>query len=99
MSVEDIVIDGDALSEVCARFGVERLEVFGSIVRGDANDDSDIDLLYELAPGVRLGWNIELLSEELTRVLGRPVDLVSRSALHERIRDAVLASAHVLYAA
>ena len=99
VSVADIDLDVDALSAVCSRFGVARLDVFGSVARGDAAADSDIDLLYELEPGTRLGWNIELLAEELAVVLGRPVDLVSRAALHVRLRDAVLASAQVLYAA
>jgi predicted nucleotidyltransferase len=56
-------------------------------------------VLYELAPGSRLGWNIEVLADELTRLLGRHVDLISRNALHERLRDQVLAEARALYAA
>ena len=55
--------------------------------------------LYELEPGRRLGWNIEKLSEDLASVLGRRVDLVSRAALHQRLRDDVLAEALLLYAA
>lgn len=89
----------DQIREICGRFGVERLEVFGSHVRGEATASSDVDLLYALRPGAQLGWAIEDLSAELTAVLGRPVDLVARRALHERLRDAVLAEAEVLYAA
>ena len=50
-------------------------------------------------PGGRLGWEIENLADELSAVLGRPVDLVSRRALHERLRETVLADARLLYAA
>lgn len=50
-------------------------------------------------PGARLGWEIEDLADELTQVLGRRVDLVSRTALHDRLRDTVLAEAQLLYAA
>jgi predicted nucleotidyltransferase len=87
------------LAEICARYGVARLEVFGSVRRGDARPDSDIDVLYELAPGARLGWKIDDLNDELTGVLGRPVDLISRNALHDRLRGSVLREARVLYAA
>lgn len=91
--------DAERLGEICRRYGVARLEVFGSVSREEAAPDSDIDVLYDLAPGARLGWEIETLADELSEVLGRPVDLVSRRALHERLRDAVLAEARVLYAA
>lgn len=91
--------DLDRLREVCERYGVARLDVFGSISRDDAQPDSDVDLLYSLAPNTRLGWGIEDLARELSTILGRPVDLVSRRALNERLRDHVLAEAQTLYAA
>lgn len=95
----DSTVDLRRLAEICAEYGVARLEVFGSVSRGDARPDSDIDVLYELAPGSRLGWKIEDLADELTEVLGRPVDLISRNALHEQLRESVLGEARVLYAA
>jgi predicted nucleotidyltransferase len=70
-----------------------------SVSRGEERSDRDVDVLYELAPGARLGWEVEDLTDELSEVLGRPVDLVSRRALHERLREAVLAEARLLYAA
>src|SRR6266571_8139923 len=94
-----VVVDMEALREVCGGYGVSRLEVFGSACRGGATTDSDLDLLYELAPGSRLGWNIETLADELSDLFGRRVDLVARNALHERLRDQVLAEARLLYAA
>ena len=99
MSVPEFAVDEDRLREVCARYGVSRLEVFGSVSRGDASTESDVDLLYELAPGARLGWRIEDLAAELSALLGRRVDLVSRNALHDRLRDDVIAEARLLYAA
>ena len=99
MAMAGLHVDDDRLAEVCRRYGVSRLEVFGSVSRGEAGPDSDIDVLYELAPGSRLGWKIEDLADELTKLIGRRVDLISRNALHERLRDVVLAEARVLYAA
>lgn len=91
--------DPARLRWVCTRYGVVQLEVFGSVGRGEVHPGSDIDLLHELGPGARLGWHIENLGDELSEVLGRPVDLVSRHALHERLRDEVLSEARVLYSA
>lgn len=99
VAVTGLDADLDRVGEICRRYGVARLEVFGSVSRGEEREGSDVDVLYELAPGARLGWAIEDLSDELSEVLGRRVDLVSRRALHERLREAVLAEALVLYAA
>jgi len=99
VAVPELDVDLAHIADICRRFGVARLDVFGSVSRGDHQPGSDIDMLYELAPGARLGWEIEALADELSQALGRPVDLVSRNALHERLRDTVLAEAQVLYAA
>ena len=92
-------VDATALSAVCERYGVAELAVFGSVVRGDAGPESDVDVLYVLRDGVHLGWAINDLADDLEEVLGRPVDLVSKRALHRRLKDAVLAEARVVYAA
>ena len=94
-----VTVDEARLAAVCARYGVARLMILGSVARGTAEPSSDVDVLYELQPGRRLGWEIEDLSDELSELFGRPVDLVSRAALHERLRAAVLAEAQPLYAA
>jgi predicted nucleotidyltransferase len=71
------------------------LRIFGSVARATATPDSDIDVLYELEPGRRLGWEIEQLAD----IFGRPVDLVSPAALRRRLKDAVLSEARTLFAA
>jgi hypothetical protein len=97
--VAGVTVDEVRLAAVCALYGIARLMIFGSVARGTAEPSSDVDVLYELQPGRRLGWDIEDLSDELSELFGRPVDLVSRAALHERLRAAVLAEAQPLYAA
>jgi predicted nucleotidyltransferase len=99
VSTARLDVDLESIGAICARYGVARLEVFGSVSRGDARADSDVDLLYDLVPGARLGWEIEDLSDELAAAFGRPVDLVSRSAIHDRLRLRVLAEARVLFSA
>jgi len=99
-----IVIDGHPvdsarLAELCRRYGVAELAVFGSVARGEATETSDVDLLYVLEPGSRLGFAINDLEDELATLFQRPVDLVSKRALHRLIRDQVLSDARTLYAA
>src|SRR4029079_704271 len=60
------------------------------VARGTAEPSSDVDILYDLLPGRRLGWEIEDLTDELSELFGRPVDLLSRAALHDRLRATLL---------
>ena len=59
-----IGIDSDRLREVCERYGVARLDVFGSVAEGEAGPSSDIDLLYVLKPGTRLGFSFFDLEDD-----------------------------------
>lgn len=95
---DGLSVDAARLIEVCRRYRVEELAVFGSVARGDASADSDVDLLYVLAPGARLGFALNRLEDELAVVFGRSVDLVSRQALHPLLRDGVEEEARTLYA-
>lgn len=97
--IPGVEVDEARLAAVCDRYGIAELKVFGSRVRGTARPDSDIDILYTLRPGRRLGWEIEQLADELAGLFGRQVDLVSVRALHPLLRPSVLAEARPLYAA
>lgn len=61
------------------RYPIQRLALFGSWARGDAQEKSDIDILVEVDPSI--GIRFVELAEELERALGRNVDLVSRRAI------------------
>lgn len=98
-TVPAVDVDLERLSEVCERYGVASLEVFGSVARGDNRPDSDLDLLYVLRPGARLGFKLFDLEDELAALFGRPVDLVGRHAINKYIRAQVLTDAQPLYAA
>jgi len=97
--METLDVDRVRLDALCRRFGVARLDVFGSVARGEAGPGSDVDLLYELAQGRSLGWEIEDLSQDLADLFGRPVDLVSRRAPRPPRGPEVLADAEPFYAA
>jgi len=89
----------DRIAEICRRYRVTELAVFGSAVRDDFGPDSDVDFLYVLSEDSTLGWEIVDLRDELQEAVGRDVDIVPKNYLHWVIRDRVLAEAEVIYAA
>ena len=92
--------DGLSLVEVCRRYGVRELSLFGSAARGEMGPESDIDILVEFEPGVRIGLiRFESLVGELESLAGRRVDLVTKRGLKPWIRPHVLKDARVIYAA
>jgi uncharacterized protein len=99
MQIAGSEVDEERLANICDRYGIAKLEVFGSQVRGTAQPDSDIDVLYTLRPGRKLGWEIEQLADELTDLFGRRVDLISLRSLHPLLQPSVLAEARLVYAA
>ena len=72
--------------------GVRSLALFGSVVRGEATSDSDVDILVEFSKPVGLFAFLEV-KELLENLLGVRVDLVTRNALHPRLRDSILKEA------
>jgi predicted nucleotidyltransferase len=95
-----IPIPPQALADFCRRNGIRRLGLFGSVLRDDFRPDSDVDVLVEFEPGSQVSlFRLADIQDELAALLGRPVDLVPRDGLKPIIRDSVLASERVLYAA
>ena len=72
--------------------GAGNVRVFGSVARGDASADSDVDLLVDLEPGRSLLDHAALVLE-LEALLGRRVDVAVARGLRSRIRDRVLKEA------
>jgi len=96
----DRQVDAPSLVEVCRRYGVKELSLFGSAVRGEMRPDSDIDIMVEFEPCVRIGLiKFESLVEELQSLAGRRVDLVTKRGLKPWVRPQALKGAQVIYAA
>jgi predicted nucleotidyltransferase len=89
-----------ALSEVCRRYRVRSLELFGSSARDEHRPDSDIDLLVAFEPDTEVGFlHLASLQSALEDLLGRHVDLVPLRGLEPLIRESVLHEARLLVAA
>lgn len=96
----DMQVDGPSLAEVCRRHGVRELSLFGSAVRDEMRPESDIDIMEEFEPGVRIGLiKFESVVDELDSLTGRKVDLVTKNGLKPWVRPTVLKDARVIYAA
>jgi predicted nucleotidyltransferase len=83
---------GDRRGEVLrivGRHGAGRVRVFGSVVRGEAGPDSDVDILVDLDPGRSL-LDIVAIKQDLEDLLGCRVDVVTEAAISPYIRDRVL---------
>ena len=97
-----IPIDRERIAEFCRARGIARLELFGSALRADFRGDSDVDLLCTLRAGAKCGlfeWVDMKLA--LEKILGRPVDLVSRPGIERSHnpyrREAILKTARPIY--
>ena len=93
----------DALEDYCRRWKINKLEVFGSILRDDFGPDSDVDFLVTFDPSARLSlFDLVHAEDELTSIVGRSVDLVEREPIEQSRnwirRKSILESARTIYA-
>jgi uncharacterized protein len=86
------------LRNVCERYHIRRLGVFGSTANGTRKNDSDIDLLVEFQTGKTPGFLYSRIADELTMVLGLPVDLHTIASISRYFRQQVVSEAKLLYA-
>ncbi len=100
LQIGEAQVDETRLVELCRRYGVQELSLFGSAARGEMGPGSDIDLLVEFLPSAEIDL-VEYagLMLELSQLAGRRVDLVSKKGLKPVIRASVLDEAQLLYAA
>lgn len=101
MLLEDLQIDRGRLDDLCKRYGVARLEVFGSFVRGDAEVDSDLDIMVTFYPDAKTGLEFVALQQEMEALFSRSVDLLTRSSVerspNKYFRRFVLRSTEPIY--
>ena len=90
------------VAEFCTRWGVSELALFGSVLGDDFRPESDVDVLVTLDEQARHTlFDLHQMEEDLRRIFGRDVDLVSRRGIersrNQRRRRAILESAQVIY--
>jgi hypothetical protein len=94
------MFDSAKIAVFCQKHGIKKLSIFGSVAKGTFRPDSDVDVLIEFDPSIRIGlFGMTKLEMELTDIMGRKVDLVTTGGLKQLIKDTVLSEAEVLYAA
>jgi len=92
-------IDKTQLAELCRRWQIRELAIFGSALRNDFSPESDVDVLAEFEPEAHIGFlALAGAARELSSLFGRKVDLVPKNGLKPRLRGQVLAAAEVLFA-
>jgi predicted nucleotidyltransferase len=82
----------EEILKIAAKHGARNVRVFGSVARGEADFQSDIDLLVEFKRGTTLLGHAALV-QELEDLLGVKVDVVSEHGLRDRVRERVLREA------
>lgn len=79
----------DDIRTIAAEHGAYNIRIFGSVVRGEAGPDSDIDFLVDAGPNTS-SWFPAGLILDLEKILGRHVEVVTEKALNPYIREHVL---------
>lgn len=101
--IKEFDIPMESIAVLCRRYGVEELSVFGSVLRDDFREDSDVDFLVVFRNNDAGPWGSKLsdMEEDLACLLGRPVDVVSKRGVERSQnwirRKSILQSAQVIY--
>ena len=82
----------EEILRIATKHGAHNVRVFGSVARGEAGPDSDVDFLVEMEKGRSL-FDLGGLLMDLQELLGRPIDVVTEKGLRDRIRPRVLRDA------
>jgi hypothetical protein len=104
MTSARIEIPKEQIAEFCRRHHIRQLSLFGSVLRDDFREGSDVDVLVDFEPETRYGlFDLASMQSELKEILGgREVDLIEGSAIEKSRnyirRKAILSSAEIVYA-
>jgi len=96
VTLDNLLQQRDKILTVAQRHGAFNVRVFGSVVRGEASDRSDVDFLVDYDRSHRSSWFPMGLIEDLEALLGVRVDVVTEKGLKSRLRDRILQEAKPL---
>ena len=88
----------EEIQAYCQTQAIQRLSLFGSVLRDDFDTDSDIDVLVEFLPSAKITYfELYEIQESLQNILGYKVDVLTPNALSDYFREDVLSHAQVIY--
>lgn len=94
----NIEVPEEEIAAFCRRNRVRKLAFFGSVTRGDFTPQSDVDVLVEFEPDSKVGlFGFASIQNELSRLIGRKVDLNTAGFISPYFREEVLQEAEVVY--
>ena len=96
-----IDIPKNRIAQFCQRHHIQRMALFGSVLRDDFTPESDIDVLVEFAPGKTPGLAFITMQDELSEIFGQRVDMHTFSGIERSrnwlLREEILKSAEIQY--
>lgn len=93
-----IALPIDEIIAFCKRHPIRKLSLFGSVLRDDFDDESDVDMLVEFEPDAKITlFDLVHMRDELNELIGREVDFLTPGFLSDRFRDKVMNSAVRIY--
>lgn len=94
---KSVEVDRQLLEYLCRRYNVERISLFGSVLREDFGPQSDVDAIVEFEQGRTPGFGFVRLQRELSELIGNQIDLHTYHSLSRYFRDEVMRESEVLY--
>lgn len=100
MKQKNIDMSKEEIAEFCKRHHIRRLALFGSVLDERFTAESDVDVLVEFEPGVKVGMiRLSGIEHELSRIIGRRVDMNTPGFISEYFREDIMAQAENHYVA
>ena len=93
--LDTIAVHRNEILSIAARHGIDNIRLFGSVLRREETEDSDIDFLIHVQPG-RSAFDLIHFKRDTSQLLGRDCDVITDHMLHWYIRDKVLQEAKPL---
>jgi predicted nucleotidyltransferase len=88
------------IADICNRYGIQELAIFGSAARNDMRPESDVDVMVDFFPGATYGLlEYQAIEDELASLFGRRVDPGTKRWIKPRLREQILRECRVVYAA
>ena len=98
MKTTNIQISTEEIQQFCEKHHIVKLSLFGSVLRDDFHEDSDVDVLIEFKSGYAPGFDFFTIQDELSQIIGHQVELHTANFLSPYFRDNVIKDAQVQYA-